>query len=131
MAKMIHSMIRVFDLDRSIKFYAQALQLNVKQRYDFDGFSLVYLANEESNFELELTYNADRRTPYSHGSGYGHLAVTVDDINATHSLLLTAQLMPGEVKVFHQQDQVLAKFFFITDPDGYQIEFIERAGRYQ
>ncbi|EFE22764.1 glyoxalase family protein [Edwardsiella tarda ATCC 23685] len=131
MAKMIHSMIRVFDLDRSIKFYAQALQLKVKQRCDFDGFSLVYLANEDSSFELELTYNADRCTPYSHGSGYGHLAVTVDDINATHNALLTAQLMPGEVKVFHQQDQVLAKFFFITDPDGYQIEFIERAGRYQ
>ncbi|WHP81788.1 VOC family protein [Edwardsiella anguillarum] len=131
MAKMIHSMIRVFDLDRSIKFYAQALQLKVKQRCDFDDFSLVYLTNQESTFELELTYNTNRDTPYSHGSGYGHLAVTVSDINTTHAALLVAGLTPGEVKTFHHQGEVLATFFFISDPDGYQIEFIERAGRYQ
>ncbi|WP_392441382.1 VOC family protein [Edwardsiella piscicida] len=131
MAKMIHSMIRVSNLDRSLKFYAQALQLNVQQQYDFNSFSLVYLANEESSFELELTYNVDRSTPYSHGSGYGNIAVSVDDIHATHSALHAAGLMPGEVKVFHHQGDVLAKFFFITDPDGYQIELIERAGRYQ
>jgi len=57
MAKMIHSMIRVFDLDRSIAFYNQALQLEVSDRFDFDDFSLVYLRNAENDFELELTEN--------------------------------------------------------------------------
>ncbi|AOV96840.1 lactoylglutathione lyase [Edwardsiella hoshinae] len=130
MAKMIHTMIRVFDLSQSIKFYGQALQLSVQQQCDFDDFSLVYLANAENNFELELTYNTARSTPYSHGSGYGHLAVSVEDINASHAALLAMGLMPGEIKVFHHQGEILAKFFFISDPDGYQIEFIETGGRY-
>ena len=57
MAKTIHTIIRVPDLDRSIDFYRRAFGLEVANRFDFDGFALVYLRNEENDFEIELTWN--------------------------------------------------------------------------
>ena len=66
MAKMIHSMIRVLDLERSIDFYARALGLEPSERLVFDNFTLVYLRSEESGFELELTLNHGRTEPYGH-----------------------------------------------------------------
>ena len=79
MAKTIHMMVRVLDLDRSIAFYRTALSLEVADRFDFDSFTLVYLRNAEADFEVELTLNKGRTEPYSHGDGYGHVAVCVDD----------------------------------------------------
>jgi lactoylglutathione lyase len=131
MAKMIHSMIRVLDLGRSIDFYAQALGLEPSERLEFDNFTLVYLRNEESDFELELTLNHGRTEPYGHDDGYGHLAVCVDDCRAQRQRLASLGLEPGEVKELHRNDALLARFFFVTDPDGYKIEVLERYGRYQ
>ncbi len=71
MAKAIHSMIRVFDLERSMDFYREAFGLALVERLDFDDFTLAYLRNAESEFELELTWNHDQEVPYEHGSGYG------------------------------------------------------------
>ena len=56
----------------------------MKDRFDFDGFTLVYLRNGSAEFELELTVNHDRTEPYAHGEGYGHLAVVVEDVEAEH-----------------------------------------------
>ena len=67
MAKAIHMMVRVLDLDRSIAFYRTALGLDVADRFDFDSFTLVYLRNAEADFEVELTLNKDRTDPYAHG----------------------------------------------------------------
>lgn len=131
MAKAIHSMIRVFDLDRSLSFYQQALDLNIAERLDFDDFTLVYLRNDENDFELELTHNHNQTEPYSHGSGYGHLAVCVDNATASQEKLTKLGYQPAEVKEFHRDNQLLARFFFVTDPDGYKIEFLEKHGRYQ
>lgn len=131
MAKAIHSMIRVFNLDQSITFYKQALDLDVADRFDFDGFTLVYLRNDENDFELELTHNHGQSEPYSHGSGYGHLAVCVDDAVATRADLLAKGYEPAEVKEFYRDNALMARFFFVTDPDGYKIEFLEKHGRYQ
>ena len=101
MAKAIHSMIRVIDLDRSIAFYRLALGLEVADRFDFDDFVLVYLRNEESEFELELTLNKDTTEPYDHGTAYGHFAVSVDDAHAEHARFVAAGLMPDDVKELH------------------------------
>ncbi|MDA4636674.1 VOC family protein, partial [Escherichia coli] len=84
MAKAIHSMIRVLDEDRSVSFYQQAFGLEVADRLDFNSFTLVYLRNNETAFELELTINKGRTEPYNLGDGYGHLAVSVDDLDALH-----------------------------------------------
>ena len=130
MAKMIHSMIRVLEEERSVAFYRSAFDLEIADRLDFEGFTLVYLSNAQTGFELELTINKDRSTPYDLGDGYGHLAVSVTDIEAEHARLTAAGLAPRKIVDFRNGDTPVAKFFFITDPDGYQIEVLQRAGRY-
>ena len=131
MAKAIHTMIRVLDLDLSIDFYDKAFGLKVADRFDFDGFALVYLRNDENDFEIELTWNEGQAEPYSHGSGYGHVAVCVDDANAEHARFESLGLAPNDVKEFHREGSLMARFFFVQDPDGYKIEVLERHGRYQ
>ena len=130
MAKAIHSMIRVLDVENSIAFYDKAFGLAVADRYDFDDFALVYLRNDENDFEVELTLNKDRSEPYGHGDGYGHLAVCVDDCAAERARLAGLGLDPGDVKEFHRDGALMARFFFVEDPDGYKIEVLERHGRY-
>lgn len=131
MAKAIHTMVRVLDLDRSIEFYNKAFGLEVADHFDFDGFALVYLRNPENDFEVELTLNKGRAEPYSHGDGYGHLAVCVDDCKAERARLTAAGLGPTDVKEFHRDGALMARFFFVQDPDGYKIEVLERHGRYR
>ncbi|WP_312529753.1 VOC family protein [Paracoccus sp. (in: a-proteobacteria)] len=130
MAKMIHSMIRVSDEARSLAFYKAAFALDVAERLDFESFTLVYLANAESTFELELTINKGRAEPYVLGNGYGHLAVSVDDVIAEHQRMIDIGLSPRKLVDFAPAGEVIAKFFFIQDPDGYEIEVLQRAGRY-
>lgn len=131
MAKMIHTMIRVLDEARSLAFYRTALGLEVAERLDFETFTLVYLANRETGFELELTINKGRTEPYQRGDGYGHLAVSVGDVDGEHMRLTAAGLAPRNLVDFAPGGQVLARFFFIADPDGYEIEVLQRAGRYR
>jgi lactoylglutathione lyase len=131
MAKAIHSMIRVLDEDRSVDFYSKAFGLKVADRFPFDGFTLVYLRNSESDFEVELTINHDRAEPYDLGNGYGHIAFAVDDLDAEHRRFESLGLMPNPIKEFMRDGALLAKFFFVQDPDGYKIEVIQRYGRYQ
>jgi lactoylglutathione lyase len=131
MAKTIHKMIRVLILDKSVDFYAQAFDLGIADKYVFDEFSLVYLRNAENDFEIELTLNKDRDTPYSLGDGYGHVAVCVDDLNQEHKRFRELQLVPTDITEFHRDRALMARFFFVQDPDGYKIEVLERHGRYQ
>lgn len=130
MPKAIHSMIRVVDIERSIAFYRNVFALEVADRFEMDGFSLVYLSNAENDFELELTSNHDREEAYELGEGYGHLAFSVDDLEAEHERLKMAGVSPRDIKTLSHAGKPLAKFFFISDPDGYQIEILERGGRY-
>lgn len=131
MAKAIHTMIRVLNLDRSISFYNQAFGLEVADHFDFDGFALVYLRNDENDFEIELTLNKGHTEAYTHGDGYGHVAVCVDDVKAEHARFQALGLNPNDVKEFHRNGALMARFFFVQDPDGYKIEVLERHGRYQ
>lgn len=131
MAKAIHTMIRVLDLDRSIAFYREAFGFEVADRYDFSDFTLVYLRNAENDFELELTLNKGRTEPYGHGDGYGHVAVCVDDLAAEHARFVRLGLKPNPIKEFHRNGSLMAKFFFVQDPDGYKTEVLERHGRYR
>lgn len=130
MAKAIHSMIRVLDEARSVAFYQAAFGLQVAERLDFDSFTLVYMSNPDSSFELELTVNKGRTEPYNIGDGYGHLAFSVADVDAEHARLLAAGYAPRKLVDFAPAGTVIARFFFIADPDGYQIEVLRRGGRY-
>ena len=111
MAKAIHMMVRVLDEGRSVDFYGQAFGLKIADRFEFDDFTLIYLRNPENDFEIELTVNRDRKQPYQHGDGYGHVAFAIDDL--------------------HRDGGLMARFFFVQDPDGYKIEVLQRHGRYR
>ena len=76
-AKLIHAMVRVRELERSLQFYDRAFGLREVHRVEFPDFTLVYLRNDASEFELELTWNRGHEEPYVLGDGYGHLAVSV------------------------------------------------------
>ncbi len=131
MAKAIHSMIRVLDETRSVAFYRQAFGLEVADRLDFPDFTLVYLSNAQSSFELELTINKGRSEPYDLGNGYGHFAVSVADAAVEHARFEAAGLAPRKLVDFAPAGEVIARFFFVADPDGYQIEVLQRGGRFQ
>jgi lactoylglutathione lyase len=131
MAKAVHSMIRVLDEARSAAFYRDAFGLEVADRYDFDDFTLIYLKSGDADFEVELTVNKGRTEPYALGDGYGHLAVVVDDVEAEHARLAEAGLAPRRIVEFNRDGALMAKFFFVADPDGYQIEVLQRHGRFR
>ncbi|GAA0303589.1 VOC family protein [Rhodovulum strictum] len=131
MAKAIHSMIRVLDEARSVAFYEKAFGLRVADRLDFPEFTLIYMSNSETGFELELTVNKGRTEPYALGDGYGHLAVSVADLDAEHARFEAEGLAPRKLVAFAPAGEVIARFFFVADPDGYQIEVLERGGRFK
>jgi len=130
MAKFIHTMIRVGNLDQSMKFYQEVFGLKETHRLDFDDFSLVYLRDFESGAEIELTWNKGQ-SEYTHGTGYGHAAFVVEDLDQQFNRLLDLNLSPAPIKEFKRDGVLLARFFFIQDPDGYKIEVLQRGGHYQ
>jgi len=129
-AKAIHTMIRVLNEARSVAFYQSAFALAVADRFAFDDFTLVYLKDPVSGFELELTVNHERTKPYEFGDGYGHIAFVVDDLDAEHARLMAEGMKPAKIVEFHREGALMAKFFFIQDPDGYTIEVLQKHGRY-
>jgi lactoylglutathione lyase len=131
LAKQIHSMIRVLDEERSVAFYDKAFGLKVADRLDFPDFTLIYLSNPETEFELELTVNKGQTEPYDLGNGYGHLAVSVSDLDSEHARFEVEGLNPRKLVSFAPAGEVIARFFFVADPDGYQIEVLERGGRFK
>lgn len=131
MAKLIHTMVRVSALEPAIQFYSTAFNFKEKHRLDFPTFTLVYLGNDQSEAELELTLNKDQATPYEHGTAYGHVAFSVEDLEACHQRLKKAGFNPADIKQLDINGVTQARFFFITDPDGYKIEVLERGGHFK
>jgi lactoylglutathione lyase len=124
-------MIRVLDETRSVAFYQSAFGLEVADRLDFDSFTLIYLSNSETSFELELTVNKSQEEAYDLGHGYGHIAVVVDDVTAEHARFEAEGLAPRKLVDFKNNGVTIAKFFFVADPDGYEIEVLQRQGRFK
>jgi lactoylglutathione lyase len=130
-AKLIHAMVRVRELERSLQFYDRAFGLREVHRVEFPDFTLVYLRNDASEFELELTWNRGHEEPYVLGDGYGHLAVSVADLVAVRAEMESAGITVAPMRELVRDGRALAHFFFVTDPDGYRIEVLKRAGHYQ
>ncbi len=126
--RLLHTMIRVKDLDKSIDFYSRHLGMDVLRKKDFPGgeFTNVFMGyGEESDHTvLELTYNWGQEDAYTHGSGFGHLAVAVPDIyKACEVMEAEGVSIPRPPGPMAHGTTVIA---FIEDPDGYKIELIER-----
>ena len=126
--RMLHTMIRVFDLQRSLDFYTGVLGMSLLRKNDYpDGrFTLAFVGfgPEEETAVIELTHNWDQGEPYQVGTGFGHVALGVADIYAACESLKSAGAKivrpPGPMK---HGSTVIA---FVEDPDGYKIELIER-----
>ncbi len=124
-------MIRVLNEKKSLQFYQDVLNLREKRRLSFASFALIYLGNDETDFELELTVNFNQEEAYQMGNGYGHLAFAANNIGMLHQNALSCGYQPNDIKEFYNGDELVAKFFFINDPDGYSIEVIERSEVYR
>jgi lactoylglutathione lyase len=126
--QLLHTMIRVMDMDKSIAFYTDQLGMKLLRRKDYPSgeFTLAFVGygDEESNAVIELTHNWGQKEPYQLGTAFGHLAVGVPDIYGTCERLAKAGVKiprpPGPMK---HGGSVIA---FIEDPDGYKIELIEK-----
>ncbi len=127
--RLLHTMIRVRDLEKSIDFYTRLLGMKELRRRDYPGgrFTLAFVGygDETTDAVIELTHNWDRDEPYDLGDGFGHIAIGVPDIYGACERLAAAGVPiprpPGPMK---HGGSVIA---FIEDPDGYKIELIERA----
>ena len=125
--RILHTMLRVGDLDRSIAFYTEVLGMRLlrKQDYPEGRFTLAFVGyNEESEGAvLELTHNWDTAC-YDLGTGFGHLAVEVPDAAAAcEAVRAKGGRVTREAGPMKHGSTVIA---FVEDPDGYKIEFIER-----
>lgn len=80
---------------------------------------------------MELTINKGRAEAYEHGDAYGHIAFVADDLDREHARLDGLSLNPKPIKEFHREGALMARFFFLQDPDGYRIEVLQRHGRYE
>jgi len=126
--KYLHTMMRVYDLDKSIDFYTKYLNMKVLRKADYPSgkFTLVFLGygSEDANTVLELTYNWDQEKPYNIGDAWGHIAIGVKGIYNLCKKLeddgVNVVRKPGPMK---HGTTVIA---FIKDPDGYSIELIEK-----
>ena len=126
--RLLHTMIRVRDLDKSLDFYTRHLGMKVLRKQDYPGgrFTLAFVGygDEKANTVIELTHNWDQAEPYAIGSGFGHLAIAVPDIYAVCKTMAAEGVNiprpPGPMK---HGTTVIA---FIEDPDGYKVELIER-----
>ena len=125
--QLLHTMIRVFDLDKSIDFYTNKLGMKLLRKKDYPTgeFTLAFVGygDEDSNAVIELTHNWGQKEPYQLGTAFGHLAIGVPDIYGTCEQLAKAGVKiprpPGPMK---HGGSVIA---FVEDPDGYRIELIQ------
>jgi len=126
--RLLHTMLRVGDLERSLAFYTHLLGMRLLRRKDYPGgrFTLAFVGygDEADSTVLELTHNWDTSS-YDLGSGYGHIAIGVEDIHATCAAISAGGgrvvRPPGPMK---HGTTVIA---FVEDPDGYRVELIQRS----
>ncbi len=111
-----HTNFNVLDLERSLAFYKEALGLTEVRRNDQPAFTIVYLGDGVTGFQLELTYIKDRKEPYNLGENEFHTAFAVKDMKAAHA--------KHEAMSCVVYDNPAMGIYFIVDPDGYWLEIV-------
>ena len=123
MSELIHACYRVRDLEKSVTFYEQLGMREMGRLPIRDEAINVFMGFEGDGPRLELTYNFDRKEPYEIGSGYGHIAMTVDNMEEALGRLATMGIEPERSPYSVRAGGSL--LCFVRDPDGYRIELIE------
>ncbi|MCD6016040.1 MAG: Glyoxalase/bleomycin resistance protein/dioxygenase [Solirubrobacterales bacterium] len=126
MSELIHTCYRVLDLDRSANFYEKLGFEELRRMPIRDEATNLFMGLPGDGDRLELTYNHDRTEPYEIGTGYGHIAITTDDLDATLERLAADGIEPE--KPPYRVREGGSRICFVRDPDGYRIELIERPG---
>lgn len=125
----VHTCVRVRDIDAAVRFY-EALGFERRGRLNFETAYNVYMGLPGAGDQLELTVNVGREEPYDLGDGYNHIALTVEDINKTLTVLKDALGVEPEKPPFHPGGRAeLPLIAFVADPDGYRVELID-GGRF-
>ncbi len=127
--RLLHTMIRVRDLDKSLDFYTRLLGMKLLRKRDYPTgkFTLAFVGygEEAADTVIELTHNWDQKEPYALGTAFGHLAVGVPDVyKACEQLAAEGVKIPRPAGPMAHGGSVIA---FIEDPDGYRIELIQRS----
>jgi lactoylglutathione lyase len=127
--RLLHTMIRVKDLDASLDFYTNKLGMKLLRKRDYPSgkFTLAFVGygEEADHTVIELTHNWDQKEPYALGTAFGHLAVAVPDVYKTCERLTAAGVkIPRPAGPMAHGGSVIA---FIEDPDGYRIELVQRS----
>jgi lactoylglutathione lyase len=126
--RLLHTMIRVMDMDKSIDFYTRHLGMKLLRRKDYPSgkFTLAFVGygDEEDHSVIELTHNWGREEPYEIGTAFGHLAIGVSDIYGTCDALAKEGVkIPRPAGPMAHGGSVIA---FVEDPDGYKIELVQK-----
>jgi len=126
--RLLHTMVRVRDLDKSLDFYTRLLGMTLLRKTDYPSgrFTLAFVGygDEQETAVVELTHNWDQAEPYELGSGFGHLAIGVPDVYACCDQLAAEGVnIPRPAGPMKHGGSVIA---FAEDPDGYKIEICER-----
>jgi len=122
--RFVHTCVRVRDIDASLRFY-QALGYERRGRLQFDGAYNIYLGLPGDGDTLELTVNEGQTEPYDLGSGYGHIALVVDDLDAKVAELAERGFEPEKPPYRPGGRDDIGPICFVADPDGYRIELID------
>src|SRR5215204_7021684 len=122
-ARYVHTCVRVRDPEASQRFYG-ALGFEPRGRLNFASAYNLYMGLPGDGDRLELTVNVGQEQPYDLGSGYGHVAVTVDDLDATLARLAEQGIEPERPPYTVREGG--SRLCFVRDPDEYRVELIER-----
>jgi lactoylglutathione lyase len=121
--KLVHTCMRVRDIDASLRFY-EALGFERRGKLDFGSAYNIYLGLPGDGDTLELTVNADQDGPYDLGNGYGHIALTVDDLDALLAQVAEQGIRPDKPP-YSPGGREEYRICFLADPDGYRVELID------
>ena len=126
MSELIHTCYRILDIARSVDFYEKLGFEEMARLPIRDEAVNIFMGLPGDGARLELTWNKDQDEPYDIGTGYGHIALTVGDIDTTLGRLAEVGIQPE--KPPYRVREGGSRLCFVRDPDGYRIELIERAG---
>ncbi|MFK7060992.1 VOC family protein [Flavobacterium oreochromis] len=130
-AKVIHPAFRTYDIDKTVAFYNKYFGFRLDASADLGDLTLNFLKDSGNQVELEFTVfkNPNMTTGMGNG-GFDHLAISVDDLPTLHKMMTEDGLEPTELMEVKLGNVVLAKVFYVNDPNGYKLEMVQREGRW-